>query len=353
MEARRRRVLEAARASQDAGKCNKGRPQDGRSRLSPSLTAVESVWVVLAATCQETSRAGWPGVRARRERPVLQERPSNVVSCLGRGRESVRSDVAVRAPDAGSIRPVQPQGSGSGATVRARAVSRVPVGMAGTFAPPAALSVATEPPRRLQSIAGVAGLHPSHNPEIAAHRRCVLRETFAPLVCASHELATRRGVRSLRARIAHRARRYWRVTASDVRAQCHRLCLYAAFRRVTEGSELRDGLLKAITPRPRGAQRSSPNDSRNGSNRRALTALLESWVNDSRDWRFPGEAPVATPTKRRAAPASSKPTAHNGSGVPCSAVPPAAAIGAPGEQKHLPDMTYTMQQQKDNGPTRL
>src|SRR5207247_6586912 len=139
------------------------------------------------------------------------------------------------------------------------------------------------------------------------------------------------------ARIAHGARRALAGTASDVRAQCHRLCLYAAFRRVTEGSEVRDGLPKAITPASRGAQRSSPNDSRNGSNRRALTALLEPWVNGSRDWRFPGEAPVATPTKRRAAPASSKPTAHNGSGVPCSAVSPAAAHGAPGEQNPLPD----------------
>jgi hypothetical protein len=46
------------------------------------------------------------------------------------------------------------------------------------------------------------------------------------------------------ARVVH-----WRgVTASDVRAQCHRLCLYAAFRRVIEGSEVRDGLLKPITP---------------------------------------------------------------------------------------------------------
>jgi len=39
------------------------------------------------------------------------------------------------------------------------------------------------PPGRLQSIAGVAGLHPSHNPETAARRRRVLRETFALLVC--------------------------------------------------------------------------------------------------------------------------------------------------------------------------
>src|ERR1700681_2530368 len=47
--------------------------------------------------------------------------------------------------------------------------------------------------------------------------------------------------------------------------------------------------LKAITSSPRGAQRSSPNDSRKGSNSRALTALLESWVNDSRDSASPGQ----------------------------------------------------------------
>jgi len=50
-------------------------------------------------------------------------------------------------------------------------------------------------------------------------------------------------------------------------------------------------------------------DQTDGSNRRASPALLEPWVNGSRDRRFPGEAPVATPTKRRAAPPSSKPTA--------------------------------------------
>ena len=38
-----------------------------------------------------------------------------------------------------------------------------------------------------------------------------------------------------------------------------------------------------------GVQRSSPNDSRKGSNSRALTALLESWVNDSRDSASPGK----------------------------------------------------------------
>jgi len=40
-----------------------------------------------------------------------------------------------------------------------------------------------------------------------------------------------------------------------------------------------------------GVQRSSPNDSRKGSNSRALTALLESWVNDSRDWAVPTGTP--------------------------------------------------------------
>src|SRR5206468_9692886 len=44
-----------------------------------------------------------------------------------------------------------------------------------------------------------------------------------------------------------------------------------------------------------GAQRSSPNDSRKGSTSRALTALLESWVNDSRAWAVP----TGTPSRRR------------------------------------------------------
>ena len=48
---------------------------------------------------------------------------------------------------------------------------------------------------------------------------------------------------------------------------------------------------EAATPALQEVQRLSPNDPRNGSNIRALTALRESWVNDSRDWRFPGEAP--------------------------------------------------------------
>src|SRR5439155_4320571 len=44
-----------------------------------------------------------------------------------------------------------------------------------------------------------------------------------------------------------------------------------------------------------GGQRPSPNDSRKGSTRRALTALLESWVNGSRDWPIP----TGTPSRRR------------------------------------------------------
>src|SRR5579862_657082 len=60
-----------------------------------------------------------------------------------------------------------------------------------------------------------------------------------------------------------------------------------------------------------GVQRSSPNDSHNGSKLRALTALPESWVNDSREGSSDRNA-VATPTRRRAAPARTKATAHNG-----------------------------------------
>src|ERR1700694_4163200 len=46
---------------------------------------------------------------------------------------------------------------------------------------------------------------------------------------------------------------------------------------------------EAATPALQGVQRLSPNDSRKGSNSRALTALLESWVNDSRDSASPGK----------------------------------------------------------------
>ena len=46
---------------------------------------------------------------------------------------------------------------------------------------------------------------------------------------------------------------------------------------------------EAATPALQGVQRPSPNDSRNGSKLRALTALVESWVNDSRDSASPGK----------------------------------------------------------------
>ena len=75
--------------------------------------------------------------------------------------------------------------------------------------------------------------------------------------------------------------------------------------RMTKARNPRDGLLKAITPFPRGAQRSSPNDSRKGSKLRALTALRQSWVNDSRDQRSLGGAQsrrrVSAVRRRRAA----------------------------------------------------
>src|SRR5216683_3700064 len=94
---------------------------------------------------------------------------------------------------------------------------------------------------------------------------------------------------------------------------------------------------EAITPSPRGAQRSSPNDSRKGSNSRALTALLESWVNDSRDWAVP----TGTPSRANKAPCGAGEQHNNCTQrewCPVLRVPPVAAIGARGEQKHLPEL---------------
>ena len=88
--------------------------------------------------------------------------------------------------------------------------------------------------------------------------------------------------------MALRARRPL-ATASDVRAHPQRRAICAAFRQVMVDSNPRDGLFEAATPALHEVQRLSPNDSRNGSNIRALTALLESWVNDSRDCASPGK----------------------------------------------------------------
>src|SRR5438105_10700942 len=76
---------------------------------------------------------------------------------------------------------------------------------------------------------------------------------------------------------------------------------------------------QAITSRTAWAQCPSPNDPRNGSNRRALTVLRESWVNDSCGCASGSTA--ATPPKRRAALASCESTAHNRSGVRCLEFP--------------------------------
>src|SRR3984893_14174648 len=122
------------------------------------------------------------------------------------------------------------------------------------------------------------------------------------------------------------------VTASDVRAQWPRRCIYSAFRRVTEDSNPRDGLFEAATPALQGVQRLSPNDSRNGSNIRALTALLESWVNDSRDGVLPGERSIATPTKRvRRRRAANQPHKTGGC-LPLLASTTGVATALPGEQ---------------------
>lgn len=86
---------------------------------------------------------------------------------------------------------------------------------------------------------------------------------------------------------------------------------------------------ESITSSPRRAQRSSPNDSRNGSQSRALTALLESWVNDSRDARFPGEAPSRgqeSAVRRRA---GSTTTARNGRVSPVARTLPLRSLRRP------------------------
>ena len=105
------------------------------------------------------------------------------------------NDVTVRAPDAGPIRPVQPQGSGSGAIVRARAVTRVPVGMTGTFASSAALSVGTS--------ATAPAEHRQRRPPFTRATTLRLPPTGGTCCarpsrrsCAGHKLVTRRGVRS-------------------------------------------------------------------------------------------------------------------------------------------------------------
>jgi hypothetical protein len=108
--------------------------------------------------------------------------------------------------------------------------------------------------------------------------------------------------------------------------------LSSGFLRMTKARNPRDGLSKAITPSPRGAQRSSPNDSRKGSNSRALTALLESWVNDSRDKALPRGSAIATPSKRRVALAISKPTTRNGGVSSVLASTTGAATAPSGEQ---------------------
>jgi hypothetical protein len=46
---------------------------------------------------------------------------------------------------------------------------------------------------------------------------------------------------------------------------------------------------RPLTPALQEVQRLSPNDPRNGSKFRALTALRESWVNDSRESASPGK----------------------------------------------------------------
>lgn len=94
-------------------------------------------------------------------------------------------------------------------------------------------------------------------------------------------------------------------------------------------------------PSTRGAQRSSPNDSRNGSTRRALTAPLEPWVNGSRDGGFPREARSRRQRRRCAALAKEMKQPHETGVVSRARFSSCRRYGAAGEQKHLPDWFNT------------
>src|SRR5216684_7119951 len=101
--------------------------------------------------------------------PDLQK-TEQLVSLLRSGRRYASVAAYRSAPDVERYIQ-QRQCSGSAATVRARAASRVPVETTGTFAPPVALSVATR-------VAGAPSEHRRRRrsfiratPEIAAYRR--------------------------------------------------------------------------------------------------------------------------------------------------------------------------------------
>ena len=105
------------------------------------------------------------------------------------------------------------------------------------------------------------------------------------------------------------------VTASDVRASLA-VRQVSGVSRVTQRSNPRDGLCgRDSRLSPTGATPVAT-DPPNGSSHAPASAPRESWVKDFRAG-FPSGTP-REPTKRRAAPASSKATARTGCGVPCS-----------------------------------
>ena len=158
------------------------------------------------------------------------------------------------------------------------------------------------------------------------------------LSATSHELANGTGcVRNAHARCCRRASSlavqplvtYARIPRSAA--------LSTGFLRMTKARNPRDGLSRGRHVFCRdGAQRPSPNDSRNGSMRRALTVLLESWVNDSRDKALPRGAQsrrrVSAVRRWRAIQ-----TPHTTGVVSRAQSSPCGRYGASGEQKHLPD----------------
>ena len=168
------------------------------------------------------TREGWPGVRVTRERLVLQETEQRCQ--LPRSRTCKRPERRTGlAVDAGSVRQVQPEGSGSGAvSVRDTccSASRPRHNDGDHRVSPLPRALPSEPPQRLQNIAGVAGLHPSltrETPPLGG----ACATAFAPLVCRKPSSSPHTTWREAVARTHRvvRARRYCTAQAgSDVRA---------------------------------------------------------------------------------------------------------------------------------------
>ena len=165
--------------------------------------------------------------------------------CLGRGRDKRPDRRSGFTLDAGSLRPVQPQGSGSGAILRARAFFARPVQHDGNHRATRCLERCHLSSRgACLSIAGVAGLHPSPTPRNVAARRCVLRAVSRRSCAASYRACAHA---TWREAVAHTHRCCPRAsllagtaiagTASDVRAHTTVGAAFKGMPSRDEGSE--------------------------------------------------------------------------------------------------------------------